>query len=176
MAFRHRGGFRSTSPAMRLNKTWCRLGIAGTTLTTSQAILASCVLGATGVAKGTHLRARGEVLLTATSNAAGDSDVIGLGICIVSETAGAVGGLSVPGPIADEDADFWIWHQYTPLRAIAASAADDTAIGTIARVVIDSKAMRKFVPDQRIILVGELTTGSFATVNVLGGVGFLLRT
>jgi len=116
---------------------------------------------------------RGELLVSASPNAAGDGDVAAFGFIVVSEAAAAVGGTSVPGPILNPEAD-WIWHSYVPLRSLAATAADDTAIGCFSRVLIDSKAMRRVKKDQEVIFVTELSTGEFASVIVTGGIRALV--
>ena len=120
----------------------------------------------------TLLRSRGNILVAGTPDAATDVEVVGLGIVVVHSNAATIGGLSVPGPIADDGAD-WLWHQYVPLDAVTLTAGDPNARSVIHRVEIDSKAMRRIPPDYSAILVGELTTTSFANVSVMSGMRML---
>jgi len=154
---RIRGGSRGV-------KEWGGGPFAITTLTTTQAVLAT--FSESG-SPSTILRIRGWVTVKGTPNATGDDDVVGLGIIIVELAAASAGGVSVPGPINDEGSP-WIWHQYVPLQAGSAGLLGDD-IGSVVRVEIDSKAMRKMGINQRLILVGELTTGEYAFVSVNGG-------
>jgi len=91
----------------------------------------------------------------------------------VSEQAGAAGGVSVPGPISDEDAS-WLWHRYVVMNAGTAALTGDD-IGSMVRGVIDSKAMRKKKVNESLILVGQLFTGLYAAVEVNGGFRILIQ-
>ncbi len=147
----------------RGTKEWGGGPFGQAVLTTTQAILASF----TDVDPSTILRIRGNIFVKGTPDAASDQDVVGLGICIISDEAAAVGGASVPGPIASESYP-WIWHQYVPLQAGQATLLGQD-IGSMRNVEIDSKAMRKLGIGQTFVLVGELFTGTFAEVRVNGG-------
>jgi len=151
-------------------KHWTSLVVLNQAITTTQAIFATAALEHGEDA--TLLRSRGEFIFVATPNAGADFDVIGIGLIVVQSAAVTVGGAAVPGPINDGDAD-WLWHQFVPLDAGGASAADPNAIGLFARVTVDSKAMRKVRTDQTIILVAELSTGNFTDVAFSGGVRLL---
>ena len=171
---RHQRSFRgSPSRATRLTKTWFRTFIDDAPVTTTQSLVASVTV-AEGVQMQTVMRTRGNLLVTAVPDSAADSGVLALGICVVRETAAAVGGLSLPGPIVDEGADFWLWHRYVGLADPAASAASGDSIGLNVRVEIDSKAMRKVQADSRVVLMAEMGQGEFTTVNLHGGIAFLL--
>jgi len=145
----------------------------GFTFNETALALTQVVLGFTAAGEPvTFLRNRGNILVKGTPDAATDDDIVGFGIITVSDNARAVGGSSVPGPIADPDAP-WIWHQYVPLQAGSAGLLGDD-IGSIVRVDIDSKAMRRMTPNENLILVGELSTGLFSTVTVNGGLRSLI--
>jgi len=156
MADRHRSGSRGT-------KDWAGVVIPETTIGTTQAIIATLV----DAEPITLLRSRGELMFAAIPDAAGDDDVIGVGLIVVSDASAGVGGASVPGPINDLSAP-WIWHTFVPLLASGA-AVDGASIGENARVVIDSKAMRKIGLAESLILVVEASTGTFASITVTGG-------
>ena len=121
----------------------------------------------------TLLRSRGQILITGTPSAASDSDVVGLGLIVVSQNALVAGGASLPGPVSDLGAD-WLWHSFVPLDAGAdASLVDPGAITYIHRVEVDSKAMRRIPPDKAVVLMAQLTTGDFSAVILQAGIRFL---
>jgi len=168
-------GGRPASRATRLSKAWGRTNPVGAVASaTPQAEMLSCTLAEQGLGENTILRTRGAYLIAATPNAATDVDVVGLGITVVPETTRAIGGASLPGPIADEGADFWLWHQYVALDAITASAGDPQAISLVFRGEIDSKAMRKLPNDSAVVLIGESSNGTMADIAFSGGLAFLV--
>jgi len=121
----------------------------------------------------TILRCRGEFLIHGIPDAASDVELAGIGLCVVTAQALAVGGTSVPGPIADDESDAWLWHQYIPMDAIGATAAAGDNIGLVHRFTLDAKAMRKLPEDFALILVAELTDASMPT-ELRGGMRVLL--
>jgi len=140
-------------------------------LSTTQAILATFPLS-TDFPE-TVLRARGSFLFSGTANGAGDAGVAAIGLIVVQEAAATVGGVSVPGPANDINAN-WLWHQFVPMISNEVTAASDTALGLFARVEMDSKAMRIVKPDQVVVLVIETVTGSgLAQQSVAGGLRIL---
>ena len=144
-------------------------------LTGTQSVISS-MLAPTGVgaARQTLLRTRGSLVVLGTPDAAGDSEIVGLGVIVVQQAAAAVGGASVPGPLNDPDAN-WLWHQFVGLNAMGATGETPTSVSAIVRVEIDSKAMRKVAIDQELIMIGELATGEFASVIVTGGWRVLMQ-
>ncbi len=163
-----RGRFRGQGP--RLKKTWFASAVIdAVSITTTQGELAAIqfVEGSTEV---TLLRQRGSILITATPDAIVDSDTIGLGLVLVPETTRAVGGASLPGPIVDAGADFWIWHTYVPLDAYGVNTEAPSQEGGASweRVVLDGKAMRRWPADMSLVLVAEASSGDFADVSANG--------
>ena len=100
----------------------------------------------------TVVRTRGELLLLLRSTSGGNTGFHGaFGIGLITDEAAAAGAASVPGPIANEDWDGWLYHRYFSLATAAAmgdtvSSADDipNAVSAVLRLEVDSKAMRKF--------------------------------
>ncbi len=150
-------------------KEWGGTTFNEITITTTQGILTTFIEAGS---PSTILRVRGNIAVQTTPDAASDDDVLGLGLIIVSDASAAIGGSSVPGPIADP-ASPWIWHQYVPFLASTTAIAGD-AILQEARVEIDSKAMRKLGINETAVLVGEMDTGSFAAVTATGGIRVLV--
>jgi len=154
-------------------KSWSGVFSAGQSgLTTTQAGLVSISI-AENAPRETLLRSRGNVLLSATPDAATDSDMVGLGLIVVHSNAVAVGGTALPGPLNDMGAD-WLWHQFVPLNAGGDTALDDPSFGQYTRYIeIDSRAMRRVPPDHEVVLMGELSVGDFASVIFQAGIRLL---
>jgi len=123
----------------------------------------------------TIVRIRGEFLafLTAAA-AAGDGFRIGVGIGVASAAAVAAGSGSVPMPLDEDATENWLWHKYLHLHSssiLAAAASTDTdianAVSAVARVEIDSKAMRRSEGRSFYLAVQTALTGT-ATVEFVG--------
>jgi len=157
----------------RLSKTWIGETASGiTSVTATQVMLIFTGISEATLGSTTLLRSRGNVLCVATPDAAGDSDVLGLGLIVVHSNARVAGGVSLPGPINDDGAD-WLWHQYVPLHSGGITSTTGDNIGSNVRIEIDSKAMRRVPTDHDIVLMAEVADGDFATVAVNAGVRFL---
>ncbi len=169
---RARRNFSRPSRATRLSKFWSRQSLSGTVVSTTQSALAASVI-TEGVQDVTLLRARGDFLVVAIPDAASDNDVLAMGLIVANQSAITAGGVSLPGPILDQDSDAWLWHSYVGLDAVTATAGTDVEGSLIARVHLDSKAMRKVQADQGVVLMAELVGGAFAAVEVSGGCAFL---
>ena len=153
-------------------KSW--LGVttpSGVTLTGTQGAIVSIGIAESAIRE-TLLRTRGNILIQGTPDAAGDVEVVGLGLIVVHSNAVTAGGLALPGPIEDDGAD-WLWHQYVPLDAITLTSADPNARSVVVRVEVDAKAMRRVPSDHEVVLMGELSTTSFASVTALAGIRML---
>ncbi len=113
------------------------------------------------------------MLLSLEIPTAGDKQVVAAGLIVVTIEAITAGVASVPSPIGVPEAD-WFWHQYIPFSSEV--TADDTALGSlVARVDIDTKAMRKIKPNQGVVMALDLADlGGTATVSVVGGYRMLL--
>ena len=150
-------------------KEWTGSAFTEVNLTTTQSI--QLFFLETG-SPSTILRIRGNILVKGTPDAVTDDDVVGLGMIVVSEASQSAGGASVPGPI-DAPNSPWIWHTYVPLAA-GQAALDGSDIGSMDRVEVDSKSMRKIGINERLCLIGELSTGLYGAVSVTGGVRVLV--
>ena len=159
---------RSFSRGSRGVKNWTGFVVGDTLVTSTQVILFQFTSGAVE----TILRVRGVLRALAIPDTALDETTLGLGLIVVSDSAAAAGGVSVPGPAADFDSP-WVWHQFVPLISAAATAASDVAIGLQDKIVVDSKAMRKLGAAETLVMVAQITNSQFVTVRVQGGVRLL---
>ncbi len=101
----------------------------------------------------TLVRCRGDVTVQFDGVTDGDKKIIGMGLIMASDAQVTAGVTAFPSPISVLEAD-WLWHQFCTLQA--QSATQDESLGSqTARYVIDSKAMRKFRPNQQLVFVAD---------------------
>ena len=86
--------------------------------------------------------------------AADESPMGAFGMCVVSEDAFAAGAASIPGPFSDASSELWLVHQFLFAPVEFTSAAGfESAAGR--QYVINSKAMRKFTEEERLVFMIE---------------------
>jgi len=129
-------------------------------------------------APGTILRCRGYVQAAMDATKQVD-DTIGLafGLCIASTEAVAAGAASVPDPF-DEVEYPWLWWGSMFLRS-STTTTEGNAWGTTAqRLEVDTKAMRRFKPEQSLVWVVQSATvsGAPATDVTMGFTRVLIGT
>ena len=107
----------------------------------------------------TLVRLRGEMAIGQTlCTTIGDGfDSVGVGFCIVSENAAAVGATAVPHPIADMGWDGWLFHHLWAGFFCYNTTEEGQSEMDASRQVIDSKAMRKWTETD--VLVGMIELG-----------------
>ena len=107
----------------------------------------------------TIVRTRGEILLLSVG---ADNTVclVGMGYAIVSSVAASVGPSAVPAPIAESDYS-WLWHTFVHLKQQAVSDVNGATV-SVARIVIDSRAMRKVLSteEEPVFVVETQGTGN----------------
>jgi len=108
----------------------------------------------------THL----ELGLRSDQEAAIETQVLGVGIAVVSDQAVGVGVTAVPTPVTEAGSSLWFLHQFMFGDAVNLT---DRAIGGQYRSV-DSKAMRKVDLGQDIAIVIERNSGD-GLIATIGG-------
>ena len=125
----------------------------------------------------TVVRIRGELVVGVTAfGAAGANTNLTLGIKLATASAFAAGGASIESPNTEIGSD-WIWWNAAPTRNSTTLVTDSTGnVGTLFRVMVDSKAMRKVGPNQVLILVAHnVVAGSTQTIAINGVIRVLLK-
>ena len=107
-----------------------------------------------------------QVQLQSDQSAAIERQFAGVGMCVVSDQASAIGVTAVPTPILDLGSDLWLLHQL--VFADESNLTDRTRSST--KVAVDSKAMRKVNNDEDLIVVMEVGSPPFGgvTLDVVG--------
>ncbi len=139
-------------------KTWAGF-TSGTTWSALSSGTATIVGSFVAGADLTVLRTRG--MLSILSDAEVEEEVDGaIGLAIVSEDAFQAGITAVPTPIGDIDSDSWLlWQPFQHARALGTAAGQSPANS---QYPLDSKAMRKFHADERVVVVLENGSSVFA--------------
>ena len=130
-------------------------GVAPTNFIASgSALLGAGMFLSSGI--GTLVRIRGLIaidLIVATS--AGDGFFGAVGIAMVQTTAFTAGIVAFPTPVLEANSDAWLWHSYFDVRFAKDGAGNGAGY---ARLVVDSKAMRKMEGDENTLYAAcELT-------------------
>ncbi len=172
MARRIGGSFRQLRQGQRRATEW---GASSTpTVTTNlaantvllhqsftQALLAE-------VTPATIVRVRGELWVKSDQVAATRTPFGAVGFAVVSEQARAAGVASVPDPSTDALSDLWFLHQFWATDFTFITAAGFQGGSTFTRYTFDSKAMRKIVDGNAIVIV-------IANSAAAGGIDFVMN-
>ena len=120
------------------------------------------------------VRTRGLFSATLISGTtAGDGFFGAVGIAKVSDQAFTAGIGSMPTPLSESFWDGWLWHSFFDLRV--ASGATENWEGGITRLVIDSKAMRKFDANEVLYAAFDVVLIGTAAMNVFFDTRLLLK-
>ena len=108
----------------------------------------------TGVTPNTVRRTFGLINWRSDQAAADEFPMGAFGMCIVSESAAAVGAAALPGLFTEASSDLWFVHQFlfAPVEFVSA-AGFESAAGR--QYAINSKAMRKFSEEEVVVLMIE---------------------
>ena len=149
--------FRPRAMSRRRKTGWSR-GPGG--ISTRSAV-GNTLLGVTSVAvlDGlTLVRVRGEVLIWTTAVAATTDHFAGaVGIANFPENAVGVGITALEVPTTDADWDGWLWHSFFTVGGTG-------DFSSVARIPIDSKAMRKVKEGDTLAAIFSVETEGGTTV------------
>ena len=126
-------------------------------------------LGQTAFGGTTIIRIRGNFAATLqTAGAAGDGFHMGLGIGISTADAFSVGGVtSLPNPLDDIGWGGWMYHRILDVHTATSSITDGVnAVCSVVQVEVDTKAMRKMLPNETIWASLQLVEDGAASVGV----------
>ncbi len=129
--------------------------IRTTTATGAAVILFSLTAVELALRPFTIVRTRGVFHIKSDQVAATEPQQAGIGMCVVTEQALAIGVTAVPTPITDMESDLWFLYELAFSEFVFGSAIGfDAAAGS--QVRFDSKAMRKVEDGQDVIVVVEV--------------------
>ncbi len=163
---------RHRSSGRRNDYDW--LGICGV-MTGLDLAVGSAVQGSTrfdASSSSTLMRTRGEILVQLDAAAVDERSIIALGLIKVKTAAAVAGVASIPTPSTESAAD-WLWHGWALVTSGAEAAVVNDQL--VARLTVDSKAMRKLKADESVVLVAEACGGvdQGGTVDIIYGLRIL---
>ncbi len=116
----------------------------------------------------TVVRSRMVVHVESDQSAATEIQIVGVGQCVVSDQAVAIGPTAVPTPMTDKDSDAWFTYDTIINSFVVISAIGSFTPAGTSRV-IDSKAMRRVEDGFQIITVIENSSISLGSNVIVTG-------
>ena len=168
MSRHSRGSFRGRGTTARRITAWAAGpatgGDPGSPELISQSGTTSATVSVTPTAEGiTLVRTRGVLSFKqVTATAAGDGFNGAFGILLAGNEAVTAGAASLPDPQDESGDERWLYHTFFRITSNTTTAADigaDNGAGIV--IDVDSKAMRKFPVDLRMVaMLGVVEEGT----------------
>ncbi len=162
---RHRARILATRPAPRSN-VWVALRIDQTTFLSGIPALVA-TLNAAALALRPFTIVRTWALLNVASDQVAASEFVqgALGFQVVTETAAAAGIASLPTPLIETDADYFVYQPFASSFLFGSAIGFQEEGGAGNNWVIDSKSMRKVgVDDDLAITIENRGPGYLAAI------------
>jgi len=158
---RSKSGFITRSGVRRRETLWFGIQATANTIAGSNTAVLFAGLSATLLALRPFTVVRTRAILTCTSDQTANSEnaQVGLGVCVVSDQALAIGVTAVPTPFTDVGSDLFFVYETLESRMLVSSAVGIMAPASV-RKDIDSKAMRKVEEGQDIAFTLETSVVS----------------
>jgi len=152
---------RGVPRSVRQN-TWININLVETVVAGSASVLlVSLNAAALALRPFTVVRSRMLIQFDSDQGAATETPHAAFGEIVVSEQASAQGALSIPNPISDADAPWFVWQ---PLLSHIDFFSAASVIDVSRHFTVDSKSMRKVGINEDI--VGQIQTGSADGVSI----------
>ena len=153
-------GFQRPAPK---TKVWIGAGFSDVTLVSGAEKLITVLSASAALLRSfTILRSRIALQFHTDQGAASEHPTGAMGYIVVTDQASGVGITALPAPIAEPDAD---WFIYQGLLATI-DFGDNTGFTQTGNIfTIDSKAMRKVGPNQDVVSIIEMRSQGGAIVN-----------
>ena len=152
------GRFATRRQGPRRESLWIDASTAESVLTGAPTAVLTNSLSAAGLAllPFTVVRVRGFIHIRSDQAAASETFMGDLGMAIVSAQAEAIGITAIPTPLTDKDSDLWFVHQMVADRIdVGSGAGTGPPVNTGKYIQYDSKAMRKVVDGDQLVVVVE---------------------
>ena len=133
---------------------WIGAGISAVTTTAMATLIASLNAAALALRPFTIVRTRMKIHYVSDQNAASEATQAAFGIQVVTEVAATAGAGSVPTPITEPDADYFVYEPlFSDFDFIDATGFQQNA--NTNTTTVDSKAMRKVDVDDDVVFTLE---------------------
>ena len=145
---------------------WAGIDLPGATIFNVGQILAVANASLLALRPFTIVRIRGVFLVTSDQGAASETNIGAFGAIVVQEEAVDAGVASVPTPIDEPSAPWFVYEPFVHELAVESAVGFNSPVGTYTRW--DSKAMRKVGLTEDVIFVGENTTSAGGIITGFG--------
>ncbi len=147
-------------PAPRSN-VWLGFGLANTNIPIATTATLLATLNAAALALRPFTVVRTRLVMSVVSDQAAASEFLSgaLSFQVVTETAAAAGIASLPTPLVETDADFFVYQPFHSSLVRTASGLAES-VGEGSSWTIDSKSMRKVQTDDDFAIIVEGRTGN----------------
>ena len=166
MANRARGRI-ITRPAPRSN-VWFGMRLAATTISSGATLLQVLNAAALALRPFTIIRTRLAISYTSDQAAVSESQQGVFSMQVVTSSASAAGVGSIPTPLTDTDADFFVYQPIFQDFVFLSSVGILENVGQGSFTVVDSKAMRKVGVDDDVVQVLEQQSALGTVVAIEG--------
>ena len=159
---------RSTRPQRR-ESIWLQFQpTRATIVTTSASAVFSLNAEALALRPFTIVRTRMMVHIQSDQATGAEEQSIGVGGCVVSDEASAIGVTALPTPITSLGSELWFWLELMQLSVGAATGAG-SQVNTGQMWMTDSKAMRRVQVGQDILIMTEGAVTNDGALVTIGG-------
>ena len=145
---------------------WIGVNLSGSVVVTGNVLLGSFNTAALEARPFTIIRTRLIVHVESDQSAASEVTRGGFGITVVSDQAVAAGAASVPAPIANTDAPFFVYEAFINSFELGDATGFVQPSGTL--LTVDSKAMRKVGINEDVAVVGQTAGAAGSIITVAG--------
>ena len=157
---------RGRSTQVRQN-VWLQVNLTSTAIPgSSTTLLSSLNAAALALRPFTVVRSRIFALIQSDQVTAAEEVHGALGVIVVSDQASAAGAASIPAPVSNADAPFFIWEGVVNAFIIASNSGFSEPTGT--RINIDSKAMRKVGNNEDVAFQFQTATADGGLISLSG--------
>ena len=165
---------RTPSVSVRRQASWGDIdiqsvGIGGA----AKALLGSLNAAALALRPFTIVRVHLEIQWGTDQLIASESPIGALGWLVVSEQAVSAGAGSIPAPITQSDAPWFVWQALQESFMFITGTGTNAGTSSAMHYTVDSKAMRKVGVNENVAVIGENTSAVGAIISVTGR--FLLK-
>ncbi len=146
---------------------WVGVNLEDQTVTASSSLLTGSLNAAALASRPfTIIRTHLEVNWRSDQAAVDEAPMGCLGAMVITSSASAAGIASIPTPVTESDADWYVYQPLINAFKFLSSVGFQSDAGSV--YTVDSKAMRKVGPDQDVAFVTEESNAFGGIISIMG--------
>ena len=161
-----RRSFRTRTAGPRRTSLWIGLDLSVTIPVSSAVLMGVLNAAALALRPFTVVRTRGLLHILSDQAAVTESPSGAFGMMIASDEATTAGAASLPDPLTNSDAPWFVWEPLSLQFNFLTSSGFDADAGH--QYMVDSKSMRKVGNNEDIVIVGANSVGNGAIYRFIG--------